>query len=229
MRLIFFNTWCGQVEEPMVQFLEREAPGTDVFCFQEADAKMRELAAAPLRDFQEVTAHKDISDGDAFYQATYVRKSAAILQSATLLDSGSDVGFALSVQVSSGNGSVHICNLHGMPQPGDKLDSPGRLRQSRELCAFFKHKTGPKIIGGDFNLLPQTRSIEMFEEKGYQNLIKEFRIATTRNRLAWKTYPDNKQYFCDYVLVSPDVQVKSFSVPNLEISDHLPMILEVED
>lgn len=212
----------------MVRFLEGEAPGTDVFCFQEADAKMRELAAAPLSDFQGVTAHKDISDDDAFYQATYVRKSAAILRSATLLDSGNDVGFALSAQVSSGNGSVHICNLHGISQPGDKLDSPGRLRQSREIGDFFEDKTGPKIIGGDFNLLPQTRSIEMFAEKGYRNLIKEFRIATTRNRLAWKMYPDNKQYFCDYVFVSPEVLVKSFSVPNLEISDHLPMIVEVE-
>lgn len=229
MQLIYLNTWCGQVEEPMVKFLEREAAGTDVFCFQEADARMQELAAAPLRGFHASAARKYISDDDAFCQATYVRNSAAILQSATLLDSGNDVGFALSLQVSSGNGSVHICNLHGVSQPGDKLDSPGRLRQSRELGDFFEHKAGPKIIGGDFNLLPQTRSIEMFEEKGYRNLIKEFRIATTRNRLAWEMYPDNKQHFCDYVFVSPEVQVKSFSVPNLEISDHLPMIVEVED
>jgi endonuclease/exonuclease/phosphatase family metal-dependent hydrolase len=228
MKLIFLNAWYGQVGVAMEQFLKHHAPRTDVFCFQEADARMRELAAAPLREFQPVAASKYLTDQSAFCQATYVKNAATMLHSESLLESGNDVGLALDVEVSSANGSVHICNLHGIPQPGDKLDSPGRLQQSRELCEFLDGKNGPKIVGGDFNLLPQTRSIEIFEAKGYRNLIKEFRIATTRNRIAWEMYPHNKQYFCDYVFVSPEMPIRSFSVPSLEISDHLPLILEVE-
>ena len=32
----------------------------------------------------------------------------------------------------------------------------------------------------------------------------------------------------DYVFVSPEVKVIDFSVPNIEISDHLPLILDFE-
>jgi endonuclease/exonuclease/phosphatase family metal-dependent hydrolase len=32
--------------------------------------------------------------------------------------------------------------------------------------------------------------------------------------------------FADYTLVSPEVEVKNFSVPYTEASDHLPMYVE---
>ena len=65
----------------------------------------------------------------------------------------------------------------------------------------------------------------MFEDNGYKNLIKEFKIPTTRNEISWAKY-ENKQLFADFVFVSPDVKITNFSVPNNEISDHLPLILE---
>ena len=34
------------------------------------------------------------------------------------------------------------------------------------------------------------------------------------------------QKFADYVFVSPDVNVESFSVPDIDISDHMPLVLE---
>ena len=68
----------------------------------------------------------------------------------------------------------------------------------------------------------------MFQKYGYLDLIKKFGIKTTRNEVAWENYPDNKQYFSDYVFVNPEAKIKSFSVPDLEISDHLPLILEIE-
>ena len=69
-------------------------------------------------------------------------------------------------------------------RPGHKLDTPVRLRQSKLILDFLKDKVGSKIIGGDFNLLPETRSVEMFEKAGYRNLIKEFGIKNTRNKFA---------------------------------------------
>ena len=84
------------------------------------------------------------------------------------------------------------------------------------------------MIGGDFNLAPETKSIAMLTENGYRDLIKDFKIRTTRNRLAWEMYPESKQYFSDYVFASPEVKVKEFTVPENEISDHLPLILDIE-
>lgn len=107
-----------------------------------------------------------------------------------------------------------------------------RLRQSEKIINFFNDKKGLKIIGGDFNLNPDTKSVMMFEKAGYRNLIKEFDIKSTRNKLSWKQFKNQpdfvKQYFADYVFVSSDVKVKDFTVPYNEISDHLPLILDFD-
>lgn len=62
-------------------------------------------------------------------------------------------------------------------------------------------------------------------EKGMINLIKEYKIPTTRNKLAVR-YDQIIDKFADYIIVSSGVKVLDFQVPNIEISDHLPMILE---
>lgn len=73
---------------------------------------------------------------------------------------------------------------------------------------------------GDFNLDINTRSIEILEEN-LINLIKKYNIKSTRN----KHFPGQEK-FADYMFVSQGVNVLNFKVPDLEISDHLPMILE---
>lgn len=228
MKLIFLNAWSGKAREGIVQFLQDQSPTTDVFCFQEADGEMKDLAQSGLADYRMVEAYKYLAKGSNFPQATYVKNPLPIGDSGTILENETFGGLGLYVQVPLGSCTTHIVNFHGVSRPVDKLDDPARLKQSERLLDFCEDKTGPRIVGGDFNLLPETRSIEMFAEKGYRDLIKEFRIETTRNRLAWDMYPNNKQYFCDYVFVSPEVKLKSFSVPSLEISDHLPLILEIE-
>lgn len=124
------------------------------------------------------------------------------------------------------NGKQYIvCNFHGTAFPGTKLDTPFRLKQSTDILAFLKNKVGAKIVIGDFNLLPQTESILMLE-KDYRSLIKKFNIGKTRSNLSPYAKSLDFQKFADYAFVSKDITVISFEVPNIEISDHLPMILE---
>ncbi len=119
-----------------------------------------------------------------------------------------------------------VCNVHGIWAPGNKLDTPERLRQSQIIAEFLSQEKGSKIVCGDFNLLPETKSIKILEQSGLVNLIKEFKIEKTRSRLSpyWGT-PDF-QKFADFAFVSPGVQVLEFTVPDVEVSDHLPMILD---
>lgn len=35
MRIVSLNTWGGRVFDPLMEFVKREAPATDIFCFQE--------------------------------------------------------------------------------------------------------------------------------------------------------------------------------------------------
>lgn len=138
----------------------------------------------------------------------------------------STLGCGIFALVRSGDREFFVCNFHGVAKPGDKLDTPKRVAQSEGLIQFFENKPGLKIIGGDFNLLPDTKSIRLFRENGYRDLIAEYHIPTTRNHFAWDLYPE-KQLFSDYVFTSPEVKIKTFSAPNIEISDHLPLIVEL--
>lgn len=222
MKIIFLNVWKHDIRDELADFIKEHVPTTDVFCFQEAH-EIDRVAGGELADFQKFDAEKYISENIEYVQATYVRSKASIKDEEVIFPEDSAIGLALALNI---NGQI-VCNAHGISRPNEKVDSPGRLLQTKGLIEFFKSSKQPVIIGGDFNLFPDTESVVMFERAGYRNLIKEYGITTTRNRLAWEKYPDNPHYFADYVFVSPEVEVVGFEVIDNEVSDHLPMVLTV--
>ena len=120
-----------------------------------------------------------------------------------------------------------LAHVHGIAHPGDKRDTPERIAQSQKIIDFLAGEAGEKILGGDFNLLPDTESIRMIERAGMRNLITDFHIATTRNQLSYGQYPEGqRQYFADFAFISPGIRVADFQVPEIQISDHLPLVLE---
>lgn len=125
------------------------------------------------------------------------------------------------------NNSYTVCNIHGTSFPGSKLDTKIRIAQSIKINEFLKTKQRLKIVTGDFNLLPETQSINILQQN-LRNLIKEFNIKRTRSNLSPYFGKEDFQKFADYIFVSKDIMVKNFQVPEVGISDHLPMILEFE-
>jgi len=226
MKIIFLNTWNGKMKDGITGFIKSHLADTDVFCFQEVYPDMRRFCHELLSDYNETHAYKDLGNEDDFPQGTYVRKNIKEV-SEIIFEGQMDVGLGIGTEINYDGQTIRICNFHGRAFPGDKLDTPHRLKQSQGLINFYKNRGGLKIIGGDFNMLPETKSMRMFGENGYRDLIHEFGIKATRNRLAWEKFPDNPQYFSDFVFLSRDVKLKSFSVPDVEISDHLPLILEI--
>lgn len=118
-----------------------------------------------------------------------------------------------------------IFNYHGTPFPTDKLDAINRLEQAKKVKEIMNSKEGAKIIVGDFNLLPETESLNIIG-MDMKNLIKEFNIDKTRSSLSPFYGKPNFQKFANYAFVTNDINVSKFEVPEVEISDHLPMILE---
>lgn len=227
MKLMFLNVWGKEMQDSLAPYIEQEAKTTDIFCFQEAYDNVQQLCERILPDFRCFSDYKFVTESDDFPQAIYVKNGIKIVSSDVLLKNLEQCGLGLYIEIETKSGRMHICNFHGISQPGHKLDDPARLRQSQELLHFFADKDGAKIIGGDFNLFPQTKSIKMFAKHGYRDLIQEFNIKTTRNRLSWELWP-TPQFFSDYVFISPDVKLNKFEVPNNEVSDHLPLILEID-
>ncbi len=230
MKIIFLNTWGGKQRDEMTAFLIEHTPTTDVFCFQEFYNDMPSIAETVLQEFKvAISVQKKSPQENAplMSQGIFARTSIQLLATDQLLSEQDGTGFAAYALVEIDGKQFHICNVYGIPWPGTKLDTPERLKQSNGILAFLADKQGPKIIAGDFNLFPETESVRMFETAGYRNLIKDYSIPTTRNHLSWDRFP-TKQLWADFAFVTPDIEVKAFSVPEAcEASDHLPLILEI--
>ncbi len=230
MKIIFLNVWHGKMKEALTAFIKEQAEDTDVFCFQECYPPAQALFREILPDHPLVaSAYKYISADDDFAQATYVRRGKEAGRPQVLFEREPlYCGLGVCVPVEFGDGILHVINFHGLAQPGDKTDDLNRIKQSKGLVDFCRASSAPKIIGGDFNLLPDTQSVRMFSENGYHDLISDFKIKTTRNRLAWEKYPGHEIYYSDFVFAGPKLKVTSFAAPQIEVSDHLPLVVNIE-
>jgi endonuclease/exonuclease/phosphatase family metal-dependent hydrolase len=180
-----------------------------------------------LTNYTLLTGNKNKNQKDSFFQATYIRDDVEIIDHKLILDVAENTGLGIFSKIKNGGHPLNLCNFHGLAYPGNKMDTPERLTQSEGIINFFKDISGSIIIGGDFNLDPSTESIKKFEISGYRNLVMDLNIPTTRNKIAWEKYPDDPQLYCDYVFVSPDINVQNFTVPSVIVSDHQPLILEI--
>jgi len=237
MRIIFLNSWFGQIGNAYFDFIKEESSKTDIFCFMEVSPELYSKLSSTLKNFDGLYKEGlhlkslEIMCG----QAIFARKGIKIGKSGKVSiyrQSIIDVGFMLFSKMNIGEKKFWIGNVHGKTLPGDKFDTPIRLKQSQKIIDFFADKNEPKIIGGDFNLEFDTKSVKMFEEAGYKNLIKDFDIKTTRNELSWKQFRNTpgfvQQYYADFCFTSPEIKIKGFNVPDIEVSDHLPLILDFE-
>ena len=121
-------------------------------------------------------------------------------------------------------GSLLVGNYHGIARPGSKLDNDERLEQSRAIRHVLDAHDGPVVLIGDFNLLPDTESVRLLEA-GLRNLVIERAIPSTRSRLNPYYGTPQEQPHADYAFISPALRVAAFQVPDVSISDHLPLLL----
>jgi endonuclease/exonuclease/phosphatase family metal-dependent hydrolase len=227
VKTVFLNTWRGACGPELADFVAQEAPSTDIFCFQEASPKTRERLAPILGQFVEFAHAKPAWGGGNFDMATYVARNLNVLRTRVLFEGDGTTGSALVTDIHDGSNAIRVANVHGVAyKADDKGDNLARLRQSKGIIEAVGG-VEPVIVGGDFNLDPHAKSVRMFAEAGYHNLIDEYGIETTRNHLAWDRFPD-RQLYADYAFVTPSVYVERFEVPRNEVSDHLPMVLEFD-
>lgn len=256
MKLISLNTWGGKKFDLLINFIKHNSSDTDIFCFQEVfdtTSKITKSLGYRLNLYAELSKilnnfqryfistidnyisgsfQPNFIDFDLSWgQAIFVNKKIKVDSSGNFFVFGRKETFnpkdwntfpraVLYVTIKEKNKLFTICNLHGIWTKEGKGDTPSRISQSNQINNFFDKQQGKKILCGDFNLSLNTKSIKILE-RNMRNLIKDYGIKTTRNKL----FPGDRKY-ADYTFISKEVKVNNFEVPNLEISDHLPMILE---
>ena len=119
---------------------------------------------------------------------------------------------------------LRILNYHGIWTRG-KLGNKKTLAACKKINALALEAKGKVVICGDFNLFPDTPSMKLFETS-FVSLVDQFKIKTTRPNANELNNLDRN--VVDYIFVSRGVKVNKFEVIQLDVSDHLPLVLNFE-
>jgi len=242
MKLEVLNVWGGRITKELLAHISSQSSNVDIFCFQEVFHN-----GAPHLDRQKISV-MDIFDRiknilpdhmGYFDQGNINEEGLAIFvrSSLNVTKHGDAVVFRKRnslvgndattlpriiqyIEIETKGKKYTVVNFHGLWNEKKKLDTPTRLEQSKNIRAFMDSCVGEKILCGDFNLKPDTKSLALLE-KGMRNLIKEYKITSTRTLIY-----DKPEKFADYVLVSKGIRVKNFKVLDDTVSDHAPMFLD---
>ncbi len=234
------NVWGGRLGKQIQNLIDQEKP--DVICLQEAVSikggsnggwfltvdeikrlyKMS-LAYSPVISFSFMRRNAEFGNA-ILTKAKLVNQNTVF----TRLEYKKDFDFEnddynirnlLHVVVDNKGKDLHILTHHGHHVPNHKKGNEETLRQCNQIAEYIKGLRGEIILTGDFNLEPNSESMEKIN-KILRNLAIETQLTTTRTPLTHKTE------VCDYIFVNEEVRVKSFNALDDVVSDHKALILE---
>jgi endonuclease/exonuclease/phosphatase family metal-dependent hydrolase len=95
-----------------------------------------------------------------------------------------------------------------------------RKMQLRHMSNLLFSRKKPVVIAGDFNVFKGEN--ELIEIQKTLNLINP-------NKTNSPTFPSwNPKYQLDFMLCSKEIKVKDFKIPDIKLSDHLPVVMDFE-
>ena len=102
------------------------------------------------------------------------------------------------------------------------LSLPFRVRhhQLTSLCRIVKGAKKPHIVAGDFNSFFGAHELELFRTA------VGLTSADPEERPTFPSWAPKHQL--DFILYSPGIKIKSFKVPDVDYSDHLPLVCDIE-
>lgn len=251
MKLITLNTWGGRGGLDALLAFFKKHEDTDVFCLQEIWNGGEEMigvtaGGSPLVGVS-TTLLTDIASvlpnhtfyfrpifQDYYGVALFVKNTISVLEEGETYvykekgffvpeEKGNHARNVQYAHLATEHGIRTVMNIHGLWNGNRKIDDPDRLEQSDRIAKFLCATAHPYVLAGDFNLYPDTKSIEKIEACGTRNLVKEYNVTSTRTSLYKK---DEK--FADYIFTSDGITVHDFKVLPDEVSDHAPLYVEFE-
>jgi len=93
-----------------------------------------------------------------------------------------------------------------------------RQNQLQKLTTLIRQVNKPVIVAGDFNTFWGSQELELFlDAANLQN-------ANLANRPSHPSHSPQRQL--DFILHSSELQVNDFHIPNIQFSDHSPLICD---
>ena len=104
-------------------------------------------------------------------------------------------------------------------------DTEETLRQAKLVTDYLTFLKEPFILGCDMNAVPQGKSAGLINQSA-NNLMMNSGVLQTNHPKVHKIAP--RGFLIDYIFTSSHFKLKKLEVPQFTISDHLPVIAELE-
>lgn len=254
LKVVNLNLWLGGlIWEPLVAWCQNQQ--ADIYLFQEVYSSADQTLVAPFRSYQllgeklglphgyfapafeEDVGGLKIPQGNAvlsrfplvapvvsFYDIPYGPRSTERAQFAHIPRNLVQV----AAELPTGQ-QLQLLNTQGI-WGEDGFDTPRRLAMGRQIAAAAAaaKTSGPVLLSGDFNVSPNTQTIAQIEAELTNVFAGELKTTFNHRRKDLVKYPGYATAVVDMCFVSPDITVVSHHCPEVDVSDHLPLVVELE-
>jgi exonuclease III len=253
MRILSLNIWRGKLHDPLIAFLKREAPATDVFCFQEVVNVLAATgSAANISDSSDLSKPALTED---IYSAIVkaLPDFQGFFEAAQDEGNGVEMGLAIFVKKTDdvekeGDAFVYRTRDAEVGVDGKTL---GKNVQFVEVMKDGKEYAIANFHGlwtGDGRedtpeRIEQSKKVKAFlaELVGAKIICGDFNLTLDTQSLAileegmkdlireFNITSTRNHFFpypdkyCDYMIVDKNITVNDFTVMPDEVSDHLAM------
>ncbi len=251
IKIVQINIYKGRYLDTLVDFLKKEDP--DFVTMQEVTTSGFSLYEGDNKDIFAVLGSKlgvgGVYNGDlkligdekarfgnaVFSKHKMVGKNSLVLKSFRAVtneeldgESGEireQIGRSLLDAVVNFHGSdFHIMSWHGA-WTAPPQDTAETMRQANMVYDYLKKLNDPFILGGDLNAVMTSKTVELIG-KVANNLMIQADAKVTTNLKVHKIAPLG--FLIDYIFASAEFKLNSITVPEITVSDHLPVIAELE-
>lgn len=245
MKVIQLNIWMGRMAQGLTRYVEKEQP--DIICMQEVFNGSTEVVR-PDRMFDILRRLKESSGleyeyfspnysvdvgGDTapygnailsrypFESAQTFQIERALIEHVTAATYQHNVSNLQVITFRHDETTWTIANHHGHHEiePEGSEESVAAMQR---VVDCLRNRTGPLVLCGDLNIWPESPAMRVFD--GWlDDIVLRSGATTTLARINV-----DRDVVCDHILVNDQVAVHSIRVDDVVVSDHYPLVAELE-
>ena len=248
LKFIQINIYKGKYLDALIRFLKDQNP--DFISMQEVTAGELNLCDKNLDLFEYFKTELGLNgvidkvmkpvDSPKSYLGNAVFSKYQIIDSETLvLKTFEDFTLAkfneienfekfprnlLSAECDLDGRKIKALSWHGA-WTAPPTDTEETLRQAKKVAGYLKNLKEPFIVGCDMNTVPQSKTAGLINAVA-NNLMMNSGVLQTNHPKIHKIAP--RGFLIDYIFTSSHFKLKKLEVPEATISDHLPVVAELE-
>ncbi len=254
LKLVSLNTWNGgKLWEPMLAFLKKENP--DILALQEVQYTYDPFITEPRFKTLDLLSPK-LSLPHRMFAPAYsgidaemplrAERGNGVLSRMTLIKAEhwffTEAGYGMTGKDGEGDPSkyprnlqyvliqindkkLHVFNTQGI-WGTDNKDTPERLT----MASFILEKIGdkqPAILCGDFNIDAGSQTIKNIGAKLKDVFAGDKRTTSFNLKQKAKGTHYNTSVV-DFVFTTPDIKILEHRIPQVDVSDHMPLVVEFD-